>query len=163
MSPRRSLTDVVLPAPLGPRNPKTSPRGTVIVRPARATVLPNRFESSTVRIAGEPAATPSGVAAVGIFSATSATNAGYSGTLMQAVGNFQYLGLLQRARDSEDSVVLDPDHRGAQARVVTEGESLNVMDCDRARGCVLTGIGMGSVVLGSLMDRMASASFGETP
>src|ERR1700693_2633794 len=77
ISPRSSLTDVVLPAPLGPRNPKTSPRGTVIDSPARATVFPNRFESSTVWMAGEPAATPTGAAAVDI-SARSATNAGYT-------------------------------------------------------------------------------------
>src|SRR4030081_3908153 len=77
MRPSSSFTDVVLPAPLGPRNPKTSPRGTVMDRPASATVLPNRFDSSTVWIAGVPAATPSGVAAVDI-SATSATDAGYT-------------------------------------------------------------------------------------
>ena len=77
MRPRSSFTDVVLPAQLGPRKPKTSPRGTVIERPARATVLLNRFESSTVWMAGEPAATPSGMAAV-LISVSSATNAGYT-------------------------------------------------------------------------------------
>jgi hypothetical protein len=39
--------------------------------------LPNRFDSSTVWIAGEPAATPSGAAA-GEISASSATLAGYT-------------------------------------------------------------------------------------
>jgi len=43
---------VVLPAPFGPRNPNTSPRGTVIDSPARATVLPNLFDRLTVCIAG---------------------------------------------------------------------------------------------------------------
>ena len=61
--PSSSLTAVVLPAPFGPRNPKISPRGTVIVSPASATVLPNRFVSSTVWIAGEAAAPPPGGAA----------------------------------------------------------------------------------------------------
>ena len=50
--PRRSLTEVVLPAPFGPRKPKTSPGSTRIDRPASATVRPNRFESSNVSIAG---------------------------------------------------------------------------------------------------------------
>src|SRR5712691_5203519 len=54
--PSRSLTEVVLPAPLGPRNPKISPRGTVIERPASATVLPKRLDRSTVCIAGVSAA-----------------------------------------------------------------------------------------------------------
>src|SRR5437868_4462102 len=38
-SPSRILTVVVLPAPLGPRNPKTSPRSTCKARSCR-TVLP---------------------------------------------------------------------------------------------------------------------------
>src|SRR3982074_3114822 len=91
--PRRSLTDVVLPAPFGPRNPKTSPRGTVIERPASATGLPNRWDSSTVRIAGEPAATPSGAAA-GEISASSATRAGYT-YLLEAIRDVQYRIILQ--------------------------------------------------------------------
>src|SRR5713226_2416837 len=76
--PSRSFTEVVFPAPLGPRNPKISPRGTVIERPASATVLPNRFDRSTVCMAGESAATPSfvGVAAMET-DAGSATHAGY--------------------------------------------------------------------------------------
>jgi hypothetical protein len=75
-SPRSSFTAVVLPAPLGPRKPNTSPRGTVMVSPARATVLPNRLDSSTVFTACVPAAAPcSGAAAVG-FSATSVISSG---------------------------------------------------------------------------------------
>src|SRR5438874_10823688 len=73
--PSSSLTAVVLPAPLGPRNPNTSPRGTVIESPARATVWPNLLVSSTVFTAGVPAASPCGEAAAG-FSATSATQTG---------------------------------------------------------------------------------------
>ena len=38
--PSRSFTAVVLPAPLGPRKPKTSPRGTDIERPATAVTDP---------------------------------------------------------------------------------------------------------------------------
>src|SRR5260370_27630334 len=39
---------------VGSRNPKTSPRGTVIESPARATVCPNRLERFSVWMAGEP-------------------------------------------------------------------------------------------------------------
>src|SRR2546430_16416223 len=56
--PSSSFTAVVLPAPLGPRKPNTSPRGTVIDRPARATVCPNLLVSSTVFTAGGPGAPP---------------------------------------------------------------------------------------------------------
>src|SRR2546430_14941291 len=56
--PSSSFTAVVLPAPLGPRNPNTSPRGTVIERPARATVCPNLLVSSTVFTAGGAAGPP---------------------------------------------------------------------------------------------------------
>src|ERR1700686_5861573 len=74
--PSSSLTEVVLPAPLGPRNPKTAPRGPDIERPASATVCPNRLERLTVWMAGEPAAAPGGAAAV--CSITSVTSAGYN-------------------------------------------------------------------------------------
>src|SRR5438477_13206590 len=75
--PSNSFTDVVLPAPLGPRKPKISPRGTVIESPVSANVLPNRFDRSTVCIAGDEAATPLGMAAVEIEDeAVSATHAG---------------------------------------------------------------------------------------
>ena len=39
-SPISILTAVVFPAPLGPRKPKTSPRGTARVRSSTATLLP---------------------------------------------------------------------------------------------------------------------------
>ena len=43
---------VVFPAPLGPRNPCTSPRSTCRSRPARALVLPNLFDG-LVRVDGD--------------------------------------------------------------------------------------------------------------
>src|SRR4030088_1198896 len=52
VSPRRSFTEVVLPAPLGPRKPKTSPFGTVIVSPARAVTWPYLLARSWVWMAG---------------------------------------------------------------------------------------------------------------
>src|SRR2546425_13270481 len=66
-SPSSSFTAVVLPAPLGPRNPNTSPRGTVIDRPARATVRPNLLVSSTVFTAGVAAAPPPVVGRLAFF------------------------------------------------------------------------------------------------
>src|SRR5487761_92234 len=135
ISPSRSLTEVVLPAPLGPRNPKTSPRGTVIDNPARATVLPNCLDSSTVRMAGEPAATPSGAAA-GEISANSATRAGYT-YLLESVSDSQYRVLLQAACDTIDSAALDPDHTCAEACVVADGNAIDALDGHRLRGCVL--------------------------
>src|SRR4051794_31544361 len=47
---RRSV--VVLPAPFGPRKPKTSPASTSIDSPSSATVLPNRLVRPDVVIAG---------------------------------------------------------------------------------------------------------------
>src|SRR5438094_8830452 len=75
--PSSSFTAVVLPAPLGPRNPNTSPRGTVIDRPARATVCPNLLVSSTVFTAGVAVASPRGEAAA-VLSTKLASNSGYT-------------------------------------------------------------------------------------
>src|SRR5579872_1453959 len=84
--PSSSFTEVVLPAPLGPRNPNTSPRGTVIERPARASVCPKRLERFMVWMAGEPAAGPFGSAATGC-SITSVTSAGYNARSGQLVSD----------------------------------------------------------------------------
>jgi hypothetical protein len=43
---------VVLPAPFGPRKPKTSPRSTVIVRPASASTRPYCLRRSRASMAG---------------------------------------------------------------------------------------------------------------
>src|SRR5215472_16820793 len=51
--PSSSLTAVDLPAPFGPRKPKTSPRSTVIDRPASATVRRYRLRSSIAWMAGD--------------------------------------------------------------------------------------------------------------
>ena len=48
MSPSNSFTAVVLPAPLGPRNPNTSPLPTVIDNPRRAIVPWKSLRSSMV-------------------------------------------------------------------------------------------------------------------
>ncbi len=42
MSPNNNLMVVVLPDPLGPRNPYTDPVGTVIDRPVSVNPLPGR-------------------------------------------------------------------------------------------------------------------------
>src|SRR5271166_1155314 len=60
-SPSSSLTAVVLPAPFGPRNPKISPRLTVIDSPSSATVPRYCLRSSIACTAGDaagPAAPP---------------------------------------------------------------------------------------------------------
>src|SRR5579871_1764051 len=47
-------TSVVLPAPLGPSSPKTSPRATSKLTPLTAVKLPKRLQRSLVVIAAEP-------------------------------------------------------------------------------------------------------------
>src|SRR5690349_24604009 len=44
---------VVLPAPFGPRRPKTMPSGTSRSTPARAVVDPNRLTTPSTRMAGD--------------------------------------------------------------------------------------------------------------
>src|ERR1700675_2254711 len=129
--PSSSLTEVVLPAPLGPRNPKTSPRGTDIERPASATVCPNRLERLTVWMAGEPAAAPGGAAAV--CSITSVTSAGYNACSGQLVSDVDGVIALDGADDSVHDSVLDPDHACADAGVVTKGKALDALDGDCRR------------------------------
>src|SRR3977135_2550977 len=135
--PRSSLTDVVLPAPFGPRNPKTSPRGTVIVSPASATVRPNRFDRLTVWMAGDPAAAAPGGAVAFDSSFTSAPSAGYNACSGQMVSDVDGVVLLDRADDSVDDAVLDPDHSSAHAGVVTGSQSLHALHVDGGRGAEL--------------------------
>src|SRR5712691_220006 len=118
--PSSSLTDVVLPAPLGPRKPKISPRGTVIDRPESATVLPNRLVRSTVWMAGAAAATPFSGVATTETGADSATKAGYLSRLLQIARDIHRDRLLDGAGDHEDVGLVDPDHSGAEASVVPE-------------------------------------------
>src|SRR5919109_2236805 len=109
--PSSSFTAVVLPAPFGPRKPNTSPRGTVMLRPASATVLPKRFERSTVWTAGMAAAAPSGdAAAVAFSSITSAIGLRLNAwALLEVIGDVDCVFLLDRPGDGVDDVVLDPD------------------------------------------------------
>src|SRR5438094_1412141 len=139
--PSSSLTAVVLPAPLGPRKPNTSPRGTVIVRPARATVLPKRLVSSTVLTAVVPAAASSGTAAaVSVFSASSAMSAEPNGErLLQVIGDFDRVGLLDGAGHRVDVAVLHPHDRRPDAGVVAERDAIDALDGDGLRGPVLDG------------------------
>src|ERR1700681_3666831 len=125
-SPSSSLTEVVLPAPLGPRNPKTSPRGTDIERPASATVCPNRLERLTVWMAGEPAAAPE-LEAAAVCSITSVSRAGYNACSGQLVSDVDGVIALDGADDSVHDSLLDPDHSGADAGVVAEGQALDAL------------------------------------
>src|ERR1700694_4412476 len=126
--PSSSLTEVVLPAPLGPRNPKTSPRGTDIERPASATVCPNRLERLTVWMAGEPAAAAPEGAAAAVCSITSVTSAGYNACSGQLVSDVDGVIALDGADDSVHDSLLDPDHSGADAGVVAESQALDALD-----------------------------------
>ncbi len=51
-------TVVVLPAPLGPRNPNTSPRATLKDRPSTAVRLPKRLVRRSVMSAGSEMLVP---------------------------------------------------------------------------------------------------------
>src|ERR1700686_662451 len=128
--PSSSLTEVVLPAPFGPRNPKTSPRGTVIESPASAVVCPKRLERFTVWIAGEPAAAPGGGAAAACF-ITSVTSGGYNASSGQLVCGVDGVIALDGADDSVHDSVLDPDRAGADAGVVAESQPLDALDRHR--------------------------------
>ena len=127
--PSSSLTDVVLPAPFGPRNPKTSPRGTVMDRPDSAVVCPKLFERFTVWMAGEPAAAAGGAAAT--CSITSVTSAGYNARSGQLVSDVDGVITLDGADDSVHDSLLDPDHSRADAGVVAESEALDALDGHR--------------------------------
>src|SRR5438270_11793161 len=134
--PRRSLTAVVSPAPLGPRKPNTSPRGTVMVRPASATVRPKRLDSSTVLTAGVPAAALWGAAAL-VSSATSTGLRLNASGLLQVIRDVDRVGLLDRSGHGVYDALLDPDHRRADPGVVTERNALDALDGDGGRCCVL--------------------------
>src|SRR5215472_3536127 len=119
--PSSSFTAVVLPAPLGPRKPNTSPRGTVMVRPARATVRPKCFDSSTQWMAGEAAAVTAAAClswrSTNVFQCASPAPCR---ELRKAVRHRQQLVLGQRPGDAVHPPVLDPDDRTAEARVVAD-------------------------------------------
>src|SRR5216683_3450441 len=162
--PSRSLTDVVLPAPLGPRKPKISPRGTVIERPASAIVLPNRFVRSTVCMAGEEAAIPvEGMAAVET-DAVSATHAGYTRSPSAIFRTSDCLTEPATTKTSpliqitaEPRPVLSPS---ATPSTVLPLDTLTLTFDELPYS---TGTGMSRVVDGSLMPRTVAASCGEIP
>src|SRR3990172_3303039 len=52
VSPRRTRSSVVFPAPFGPRRPKVAPRGTSRVRSRSASIAPKRFARPVVVTAG---------------------------------------------------------------------------------------------------------------
>src|SRR5215831_19893486 len=74
---------VVLPAPLGPRNPVTVPGRTVKLRPSRAVTAPKRFVSWSTSITTGPPGTrrgTRGAAAPGIACGAAAGTAAEAGT-----------------------------------------------------------------------------------
>src|SRR5712692_1701102 len=126
ISPSISFTAVVLPAPLGPRKPKTSPGGTVMVRPASATLSPKRLDSSTQWMAGEAAAA---VAAACLAFRSTGSRSG------ERVGDAKHLPFAERAGDTEYEAVLDPDHGVPEPGIVADGHALHpAPECDRVGG-----------------------------
>src|SRR2546425_11259292 len=102
-SPGRIFTEVVFPAPLGPRKPKTVPGGTLRVRSRTAALAPYSFRSARVSRAG------------------SLTDGG----LADRLGHREDLHPVAPSLDAEDLVALGPeDHRapatgGARPRLRT--------------------------------------------
>src|SRR5216684_7192250 len=69
---------------------------------------------------------PGGAAAA--CSITSVTSAGYNACSGQLVSYVDGVIALDGADDSVHDSVLDPDHAGADARVVAEGQALDALD-----------------------------------
>src|SRR5579859_275016 len=97
--PSRILIVVVLPAPLGPRKPKTSPGWTVRSSPCKAILRPYSLRRPTV------------------------STAGVSGS-PQAVGDALEVGGLQRTGHAVEVAVGVPDGRAAHTRIVVEQQPL---------------------------------------
>src|SRR5216117_2628286 len=93
--PSSSFTAVVLPAPLGPRNPKTEPRVTVSVSPSRAVTRRYRLTRSA--------------AAIGASAWTSMRAEPTRTPLPQSVHERDEVALLERAQDADHVSALDPE------------------------------------------------------
>src|SRR5207249_607409 len=161
--PSSSLTAVVLPAPLGPRKPNTSPRGTVIVRPASATVRPEVLRSSSVLTARVAAAVSVATAAC----ACSATPA--ISTTLTAAG---YLRLFAMSSAS-DCLMLPATTQTWPPLIQTTAEPTPVLSpsATPSTPCTFTafevpystGTGMKRVLVGSPMAPMVFFSSSEMP
>src|SRR5450755_2383587 len=130
-SPSRSLTAVVLPAPFGPRNPKTSPRWTVIDSPWSATVRRYRLRSSMAWTAGD--AFPAGPAA-GPAANSSVSSAVGSAEL---AGDIQHVLPVEQARHGvDDAVAAFPDDPGGGTRRGGDQHPWRAVDLDLPSGCL---------------------------
>src|ERR1700694_467878 len=98
--PRRTLIVVVLPAPFGPRKPKTSPGWTERSSPWSATLRPYSLRRPTVSMAGVVSGSP------------------------QAVGDVLEVGGLERPGHAVQVAVRMPDGCAADAGVVVEQQAL---------------------------------------
>src|SRR4051794_24995050 len=122
--PVRILIVVVLPAPFGPRKPKTSPGWTVSDRSCRATLRPYSLHSPAVSTAG-----------------TAAGAARAAGRSAEAVGNTLDLGGSRRTGHAVDPAVALPEGAAADAAVVGEQEARAAGDGDRLPGDLVHGHG----------------------
>src|SRR3954470_15682609 len=101
---------LVLPAPLGPSSPSTSPRPTVKETSSTAVWRPYRFRSPEHQTAGDgasPASASASRVVAEVIPWTGAASAEAPGDRQQFVGT-------QRAGDAGHHAVLDPDHPGEE-------------------------------------------------
>src|SRR4051812_22278910 len=115
-SPVRILMVVVLPAPLGPRNPNTSPGCTVSDRSCSATRPPYALRSPVVSIAGtggEASASPPAVTVL---------------ALVDTVCDTLQLVRSERPGHPIHHAVRLPDRRAAEPRLVIQNQPLAAGD-----------------------------------
>src|SRR5688572_32189301 len=124
---------LVLPAPLGPSRPSTSPRATVKETSSTAVWRPYRLrrpEHQTAGDAGRPASTSAGEAAAGISVVTPRTLVASA----EVTGDRQELVGAQRPGDTRHHPVLDPDHPGEEPVAGGEHGRLRAADVGRGAG-----------------------------
>src|SRR3954464_7601925 len=123
-SPSSILMTLVLPAPLGPSRPSTSPRATVNETSSTACWRPYRLRSPEHHTAGDGGSPSSGLSASSVTPRTVAASAEATGDRQQFVG-------AQRSRHPGHHAVLDPDDAREQA--VAGGEHGGLVPVDVGR------------------------------
>src|SRR5947199_5647318 len=106
-SPSRILTVVVLPAPFGPRKPKTSPASTRSDRSCSATLRPYCLRRASVSMAG-------------VAAARSAAGPGASARSAEAVCDTEHLVDRHGPGHAVDAPVALPEHPGAEPGALAE-------------------------------------------
>src|SRR3954453_13518127 len=128
--PSSILITLVLPAPLGPSRPSTSPRATVKETSWTAVWRPYRLCSPEHQTAGEggrPASSSAADPATEVTSRTPAASAEATRDRQQLVGG-------ERSGHAGHDTVPDPDHAGEQAVARGEHGRLRSAHVGRRRG-----------------------------